>query len=187
MKLCLMVTQVCSAEFGTEAATFGCWHRPDTGFEESSKSEIESTGIWETGLDELVALPFLSIAFQSRDGYHSLIEEWAQRFVPTDLKHADGLIGLQAGLVLKSSKKLFPYLHFSVILLKHASCLVLSELMEFSHGNWLSCSGLTAVNIGVVGNRGLRQHLCVCWGAGKSVHQNIVTGNWEHNVRDLNN
>lgn len=91
------------------------------------------------------------------------------------------VVRLQAGLVLKSSKKLFSFI-FICDPSKACIMLFLSDLMQFSHENWMPCSGLSTINIGVSVKRGLRQHFSVYWGADKSVHQNIVTGNWEHNL-----
>lgn len=59
--------------------------------------------------------------------------------------------------------------------------LTLCDLMEFSRENWVSYSGLAAINTGVAVKRGLRQHFSAYRGAGESVHRNIVTGSPEHN------
>lgn len=53
--------------------------------------------------------------------------------------------------------------------------------MELSRENWMSYSGLAAINTDVAVKRGLRQHFSAYQGAGESVHWNIVTGSPEHN------
>lgn len=48
--------------------------------------------------------------------------------------------------------------------------LTLCDLMELSRENWVSYSGLAAINTDVAVKRGLRQHFSAYQGAGESVH-----------------
>lgn len=104
-------------------------------------------------------------------------EEWTQAFVLSDFRHWDGLIRQGDGQIASrtGSEKLALSSHLSVILLQHTSCLFLSDLLEFSHENWVSCSGVAM-------KRELRQRFGVYWGAGKSRLQNVVIGNREHRL-----